>query len=594
MDMDAHEANDVTDSQRRFQRATGPAGRTRTAEPVVPSDGGARDAAATGRRAAASGQLMAGRYLLEAQIGEGAHATTWRAHDRRLKRPVAIKMLRAHLTTDPELVARFIREAELAASISHPNVVDVYDVGTDDDTSYIVMRYVPGRDLRDLLRGDGRLALSQTVPIVRQVLLGLGSIHAAGIVHRDVKPQNILITPDGTAQVTDFGVAYAALAEGLTTQGMTVGTAAYMAPEQARGGHVSPATDIYAVGVVMYEMLTGRPPYAGDNPMAVMFAHLHDTPPMMASVAPGLHLPAGVEPLVRRAMAREPEQRFPTAHAMIHALSGDLAAAPDATTTVRTSAATSASAGSHADQPTVVTRPLGPSGQPRGAIPAPGDGGAGAAPPRYLADQPRGRGGWWFIVSVVFLALAAVILAAALHAGPFGGGNATVTSLPAIAPSRSPSAPAVVATMTTTPSPTDTTPPTVTAEPPTATALPPTETPVPPTETSVPPTATTHLPTATDIPPTFPPTATVPPAFSPPTETAVPVELDPTQQINPIGLAPGGQESTGDEIVSANAPGNGQSNGNAARQRTSALGTSTPMPTSTPKPKPKHTPKARD
>lgn len=593
MDMAAHEANDVTDPQGRFQRATGPAGRSRMAGRVVPSDGGARDAAANGR-AASSGRVIASRYLLEEQIGEGAHATTWRGHDRRLKRSIAIKMLRAHLTTDPELVARFVREAELAASISHPNVVDVYDVGTDNGTSYIVMRYVPGRDLRDLLRGDGRLALSQTVPIVRQVLLGLGAIHAAGIVHRDVKPQNILITPDGTAQVTDFGVAYAALAEGLTTQGMTVGTAAYMAPEQARGGRVSPATDIYAVGVVMYEMLTGRPPYAGDNPMAVMFAHLHDMPPTMASVAPGLHLPAGVEPLVRRAMAREPAQRFPSARAMIQALSADLAAGPDAATTVRTSAAAAAPAEPYADQPTVVTRPAEPPHLPGGPTSGRSYDGEGGAPPRNPtgnADR-HGHGRWWFMVSVVFLALAAVILAAALRLGPFGDGNATVTSLPAIAPSRNSSAPAVVATvtMTPTPTPTDTAPPMVTAEPPTATSLPSTETPMPPTVTMPP-------PTATDLPPTAPPTMTAaPPTSAPPTETAVPVELDPTQQINPVGSAPLGQASTANEIVSANAPGNG--NGNDPRQSVRAAGTPTPPPTTTPKPKPtpkpKHTPKAHD
>ena len=519
----------MTESQRRFQPARPAEGADQTR---AGGRGGANGASGNEILPGSHGDdrtIVGGRYVIEARIGEGAHAITYRAHDTRLKRTVALKVLRSHLSSDAELVSRFIREAELAASINHPNVVDVYDVGTDGNVSYIVMRLVPGKDLRHVIQDDGRLPVSRASPLVQQILRGFGAIHAAGIVHRDVKPQNILITPDGTAQVTDFGVAYAALAEGLTTQGMTVGTASYMAPEQARGEPVTQATDIYAVGVVFYEMLTGRVPFTGENPMAVMMAHLQSPPVPPSQAVPGLRIPPRVEQIILRSMAKQPGQRFPSAAAMADALSGR--AAPgrnDQATTV-----VGAAAAPYLDDPTVARPAVAGYGPPTVARPAvppwlAGQGGGNAPPPVIAPPSSsggRGRGGSVALVTLLVALLAVGAVAAATQFGPFDrGGGSTRTpaalaagsagsSVPLVSPTQTAEPTATVsATATITPpAPTGTSEPTATQAP-QATA---TET-VEPTPTQTPsPTATfTAVPTATATSPpaatsTTEPTATV-------------------------------------------------------------------------------------
>ncbi len=254
-------------------------------------------------------ELVAGRYELIEPAGEGNFSITYQARDLRLGRLVAVKLLRPQYAADAAFVSRFEREAQVAASISHPNVVDVYDFGAYQDTFFIAMQYVPGRTLRQEIDASGRLAVPVAVRIARQILAGLAAIHAAGIIHRDIKPQNVLLGRDGEARVTDFGVAHGAVGGGLTTHGTTVGTASYMAPEQARGGVMSPATDLYAVGVVLFEMLTGRLPFIADNPMAVMLAHLQQTPPEPSSLVPDAGIPLALEAEVLRALAKDPATR---------------------------------------------------------------------------------------------------------------------------------------------------------------------------------------------------------------------------------------------------------------------------------------------
>ncbi len=557
--------------------------------------------ARTGESLTSSGAVIGGRYAIQARLGEGAHAITYRAHDQRLKRTVAIKVLRSHLSGDTELVSRFVREAELAASISHPNVVDVYDVGTDGDVSYIVMRLVPGQDLKHIIQEQGRLPVVEASPLVQQILRGLGAIHAAGIVHRDVKPQNILITPDGTAQVTDFGVAYAALAEGLTTQGMTVGTASYMAPEQARGEPVSQATDIYAVGVVFYEMLTGRVPFTGENPMTVMLAHLQSRPAPPSQAVPGLQIPPRVEQIILRAMAKEPAQRFPSTAAMAAALSGTpMPSGVDQATTVTGAAAARPPMMIGGDQ-TILRNSVGGYGQalpPQPpAIPPwldAGGRGGGPPPPTMALTGSGGRGRGWAVAlfAVLFGLLAVGAVAAATQFGPFdrGGGAdgngqaglafatgqptatreldqqpaattiaATSTSEPeaaTVAPTEPPS------TATTAPRPTATT-----APPPTATTMPPptaTATVPAPTATS-PPTATATVPpaTATATVTVPPPTQTAPPPTAPPpTETPAIVQTNPTADAGEIDNNGPGNSGNGNGNSGRGNNGNGNRNGN--------------------------------
>ena len=202
-------------------------------------------------------ERLADRYQVQEVIGSGGSAITYRGRDERLDRPVAIKILRAHFAQDERFVRRFGREARSAASIAHGNVVDVYDFGQYDDALYIVMQLIEGEDLKHLIEREAPLDSSRVQSIIGQVLDGLQAIHAAGIIHRDIKPQNVLIGRDGIARVADFGIAQAEEDSGMTTAGTTLGTAAYMAPEQAQASRITEATDLYAVGVVLYEMLTG-------------------------------------------------------------------------------------------------------------------------------------------------------------------------------------------------------------------------------------------------------------------------------------------------------------------------------------------------
>lgn len=253
-------------------------------------------------------RVLNGRYELLAPLGQGGMATVYRGRDLRLGRPVAIKLLHNYYAGDDEFLARFQHEAMSAANLSsHPNIVDVYDVGKDGDTNYIVMELVEGTDLKALIEQEAPLAPERALAIIAQVAEGLDYAHRRGLIHRDVKPQNMLIAPDGEVRIADFGIAKSHLSTAVTQAGMTFGTADYISPEQAQGMNATPQSDIYSLGVVLYEMLTGRLPFTGDTPMAVALQHIQKPPPPLRQLNPSI--PPALESIVLRAIAKDAQQR---------------------------------------------------------------------------------------------------------------------------------------------------------------------------------------------------------------------------------------------------------------------------------------------
>jgi len=250
-----------------------------------------------------TGQTLANRYELIERVGEGGMAVVYRARDGLLGRIVAIKILREQFASDSEFLTRFRLEARAAASLSHPNVVNIYDVGEDHGVHYIVMEYVQGRNLKEIIRSRKPMPVAEACAIGLQIARALEAAHQRELVHRDIKPHNILIMPDGTVKVTDFGIAQAASSASLTQTGTVIGSVHYFSPEQARGENVDAATDIYSLGVVMYEMVTGRLPFTGDNPVAVALKHLQERP------IPPSHLNPDVPAALERVSPQDARQR---------------------------------------------------------------------------------------------------------------------------------------------------------------------------------------------------------------------------------------------------------------------------------------------
>lgn len=264
-------------------------------------------------------RLLNDRYELISPLGQGGMATVYRALDRRLGRPVAIKLLHAQYATDSEFRQRFEHEAQSAAGLSaHPNIVDVYDVGQQGDVPYIVMELVEGPDLKAIIEQEGPLPIERALNIAQQAAAGLEFAHGRGLVHRDVKPQNVLVSPDGTARIADFGIAKSHLSTAVTQAGMTFGTADYISPEQAQGLPATPQSDVYSLGVVVYEMLTKHLPFTGDSPMSVALQHIQQPPPPLRQWNPSI--PPSLERIVLGALAKDPRQRPASARAFASAL----------------------------------------------------------------------------------------------------------------------------------------------------------------------------------------------------------------------------------------------------------------------------------
>lgn len=260
-----------------------------------------------------------GRYEIRAEIGRGGMARVYQAVDTLLHRPVAIKVLAAQLSLDPEYIRRFEREATTAANLRHPAIVTIYDVGEERGLRYIAMEYIAGRSLHAILEERGALDLGYAVSILRPVAQALDYAHAHGAVHRDIKPHNILIDRDGRVVLTDFGIVQIPDSEGerLTRTGIFMGTPEYISPEQAEGRRVDGRSDLYALAVVAYEIITGRTPFAGTAPQLIV-AHAQLPPPAPSSIAP--HLPSDLDDVFARALAKHPDQRFPSGQALVEAL----------------------------------------------------------------------------------------------------------------------------------------------------------------------------------------------------------------------------------------------------------------------------------
>ena len=276
-------------------------------------------------------QLFAGRYETESRLGIGGMAEVLLARDTALGRRVALKLLAPQLAADPTFVERFRREATAIASLNHPNVIVIYDHGVADGQPFIAMEYVPGRTLKEVITVGGPLSAEAAVRYASQALDGLAAAHSVGIVHRDVKPQNLIVRDDGTLKVADFGVARSADATVLTQHGSVIGTADYISPEQARGASAGVASDLYSVGVVLFEMLTGSLPFTGEVPLAIANQHVGTPAPAVRQLNPAV--PARLERVVERALSKEPARRYGSAAEMKAALTDPPATDPARTLT---------------------------------------------------------------------------------------------------------------------------------------------------------------------------------------------------------------------------------------------------------------------
>ena len=265
------------------------------------------------------GSTIDGRYRLLQRIGSGGMADVWLADDPHLQRRVALKILHRRFAQDREFVERFRREAEAAASLSHPNIVAVFDRGDVEGTYYIAMQLLEGRSLKELI--DQGLTPEQSVGLIRQVLEAAGFAHRHGVVHRDLKPQNVIVDDEGKATVTDFGIARAGASE-ITQAGSVMGTPHYLSPEQAQGQAVTAVSDLYSIGVILYEALAGRVPFEADSAIAIAMKQVSHTPQRPSSINPAVS-PA-LDAVVMRALEKDPGQRFQSADAFIAALDSAL------------------------------------------------------------------------------------------------------------------------------------------------------------------------------------------------------------------------------------------------------------------------------
>lgn len=365
---------------------------------------------------AAPGRVLGERYRLDRELARGGMAAVWIAEDPLLSRRVAVKLLLPQLAVDEALRTRFRNEAIAAAKLTHPGIVATYDTGDDDGLAYIVMELVEGKTLRGMIDQRQRLPVQQAVDITSQVADALEHAHRQGLVHRDIKPANVLVQPDGRVKVTDFGIAKAAGGDDLTRTGTVVGTARYLAPEQVNGGLVDGRADVYALGLLLYEMLAGKPPFAGDSDMATALARLTNAPQPVSAARPDV--PRTLEDVVSRSLARDPDYRYQSAQAFKEALAPGGADAPTGPLAVP-------AAPSPRHPPPPPPRGRGSREAPTSVAPRPE---ARAAPPR------RGRRWLWLMLIPALVVLGGLAAYAVSNltgdSGGGGGGGGGATPAP--------------------------------------------------------------------------------------------------------------------------------------------------------------------
>ncbi len=354
-------------------------------------------------------QHLSDRYELGEILGFGGMSEVHLARDQRLHRDVAIKVLRADLARDPSFYLRFRREAQNAAALNHPAIVAVYDTGEAETPNgplpYIVMEYVEGVTLRDIVHTDGPMEQQRAIEVIADACQALNFSHQHGIIHRDVKPANIMISKAGAVKVMDFGIARAlADASSVTQTAAVIGTAQYLSPEQARGEKVDARSDVYSLGCVLYEMLTGEPPFVGDSPVAVAYQHVREDPVPPSQRHEGI--PPELDAVVLKALAKNPDNRYQTAAEMradlVKVHSGEQPDAPKVFTDAERSSLMSAQPGDHR------TEPIDPVGRPQ---------------PQYIERERRGSVGRW-LIAVAVLAVLTVVVTLAINM--FGGSTRDV------------------------------------------------------------------------------------------------------------------------------------------------------------------------
>ena len=350
---------------------------------------------------------LADRYELGSVLGEGGMARVYRGVDRQLRRAVAVKVLAAPFDRDRSFVERFRREARAAAGLSHPNIVAVFDSGSDDGTHFIVTELVEGETLADRLRRDGPMPPEETVAVAVDVARALAAAHERGLIHRDIKPGNVMLLPDGRVKVVDFGIARAAGSDTLTGTGVVLGSSAYISPEQAGSQPVDERADLYALGCVLYEMVTGHVPFRADTPIATMYRHVNEDAPAPSTIVP---VQAELEAIVMRCLEKDPKRRFASAAELEATLLAVPLARSGDTTQLET-----VGAGAAETQPVATVDGGGAPTEPVAAV---SGGGAATRPtwtaPSHAREKPRGHGRWLIAALVValILALTSVLIAA--------------------------------------------------------------------------------------------------------------------------------------------------------------------------------------